>query len=171
MLKPIGAILIILTTTWMGFIVSKQYSDRPKQLRQLRSALQSLEAEIVYGLTPIQLAAEHLATQLPKPLSIFFKTLSNALVDSKDNLQAVWENSIHSFWPNTALKKNEKEILLQFGATLGKQDSENQTKQIQLTLAHLEREEKEARVAQTKYEKMSKSLGFLSGILIVLLLI
>ena len=54
---------------------------------------------------------------------------------------------------------------------LGKSDKYHQQKQILLTLAHLEREESEAIDLQGKYEKMMKSLGFLSGLLLIILLI
>jgi stage III sporulation protein AB len=58
----------------------------------------------------------------------------------------------------------------QFGATLGQHDREHQQKQIRLTLNHLEREEGDAIESQNRYEKMLKSLGFLTGLLIVILM-
>lgn len=171
MMKIIGGMIIIAATTAIGFLIARQYSDRPKQLRQLRSALQSLEAEIMYGLTPVKDAAIHLSEQLPEPLASFFSRLVVRLNEGAPTLQLAWNETIEVFWQETALKNSEKEIMHQFGATLGKHDSENQKKQIQMALVHLEREELEAREAQAKYEKMMKSLGFLAGILIVLLLV
>lgn len=171
MIRIVGAILILTATTMIGFLVSKKYHDRPKQLRQWRSALQSLEAEIVYGLTPIEDAARRLSEQLPRPLCLFFADLSERLETGDGSLETIWQETVQRFWPNTALDTVEKEVLLQFGATLGKQDAGNQKKHIRLALSHLEREETEARDAQARYEKMAKSLGFLAGVLIVLLLI
>lgn len=52
MIKIIGAILILASTSWGGMEFSKLLSQRPKQIRALKSALQSLEAEIMYGHTP-----------------------------------------------------------------------------------------------------------------------
>ncbi|TCP31174.1 stage III sporulation protein AB [Scopulibacillus darangshiensis] len=170
MTKIIGALIIIMATTLAGFILARRYSDRPKQLRQLRNALQSLEAEIMYGLTPVKEASVHLSEQLPEPLASFFSQLVVKLNDGAESLQTAWDETIEVFWHQTALKSSEKEILHQFGATLGKHDSENQKKQIQMALSHLEREESDARDMQAKYEKMTKSLGFLTGLLVVLLL-
>jgi stage III sporulation protein AB len=59
----------------------------------------------------------------------------------------------------------------QFGETLGRHDRFSQQKQIMLTLTHLEREEGNSIESQAKYEKMVKSLGFLSGLLLIILLI
>ena len=71
----------------------------------------------------------------------------------------------------TALKEGELEIMKQFGETLGQYDHEIQQNYIRLTMVHLEREEGDAIEQQQRYEKMMKSLGVLTGILIVLLLI
>lgn len=167
----IGAIFIILSTTWAGFELSRHLSERPKQLRMLRTALQSLEAEIMYGHTPLHEASRKLAAQLPKPISIIFERFSQKLTTMETTVKIAWEESLQEIWKITALKKSEYEILIQFGETLGKHDRATEQKQIILTLTHLEREESEARDKQQKYEKMMKSLGFLSGLLIVILLL
>jgi stage III sporulation protein AB len=170
-MKWLGALLIVATTTLGGFAWAKQFSERPRQLRQLKVALQSLEAEIMYGLTPLDEACAHLAKQLQKPLSLFFQQFSIRLSRGSTDVQTAWEESIDEIWHHTALRNGEREVMLQFGATLGRHDREHQQKQIRLTLSHLEREEAEAKDAQDRYEKMIKSLGFLAGLLLVLLLI
>ncbi|HSU80540.1 MAG TPA: stage III sporulation protein SpoIIIAB [Candidatus Angelobacter sp.] len=170
-MKLIGAILVLIASSLIGFTFSARFRERPKQLSQLRSALQSLEAEITYGLTPVYEAALHLAGQMPEPVNRFFGTLAERIETGKGQpLSQIWQETLEAFWPKTALKKNEKEVWRQFGLTLGQSDRANQQKYIQLALSHLEREEKEARSAQQQYEKMVKSLGFLGGILIILLL-
>lgn len=59
-----------------GFSYAKRYSERPRQLRLLKSALQSLEAEIMYGHTPLSEAAERLVKQMPKPLNWIFQSFA-----------------------------------------------------------------------------------------------
>ena len=170
MIKLLGAILIILATTWTGFEVAKQLTERSRQLRDLKTALQSLEAEIMYGHTPLHEAARRLADQLPNPLQSFFSIFAKKLVESETTVRDAWEESLKEIWGKTALKKNEFEIMKQFGETLGRHDRISQQKQILLTLTHLEREEREARDKQQQYEKMLKSIGFLAGLLLIILL-
>lgn len=170
MIKIIGAALIIIATTWTGFEASRHLTERPRQLRQLKAALQSLEAEIMYGHTPLHEAARRLTSQLSKPLSWFFETFSKKLMNSDTTVRDAWEESLLEVWKLTALKQGEFEIMKQFGETLGRHDRISQQKQIRLALTHLEREEADAYDKQTKYEKMVKSLGFLSGLLLVILL-
>lgn len=67
-------------------------------------------------------------------------------------------------------EKSEYEVLKQFGETLGIHDRISQQKHIKLALTHLEASEADAEQAQAKNEKMIKSLGFLAGLLLILLL-
>ncbi|MCH6266675.1 MULTISPECIES: stage III sporulation protein SpoIIIAB [Neobacillus] len=170
MVKLIGAIFIVVATTFTGFEAARNLSERPKQLRALKFALQSLEAEIMYGHTPLHEAARRLAAQMAKPLSTFFESFAGKLTNSETTVKEAWESSLKEIWKSTALKQGEYEIMRQFGETLGRHDRFSQQKHIMLTLSHLEREEAEAVQAQAKYEKMVKSLGFLSGLLLIILL-
>ncbi|MET1247805.1 stage III sporulation protein SpoIIIAB [Sporolactobacillus sp. STCC-11] len=171
MIKLIGSLFILFASTAGGLLLARQYRDRPREIRQWRSALQSIEAEIVYGRVPVDQMAEDLSRQIPMPLSHFFRLLKEQLCSEGLPLQEAWSNSVEQFWPRTSMKQPEKEIMLQFGSTLGTEDAENQKKHIQLALAHLEREESDARQSQKANEKMMRSLGFLTGVLVVLLFI
>ena len=118
MIKIVGAILILFATTWTGFEVAKQLTERPRQLRALKTALQSLEAEIMYGHTPLHEAARRLSQQLPSPINGFFNKFGNKLNSSETTVRDAWEESLKEIWGKTALKKGEFEIMKQFGETL-----------------------------------------------------
>ncbi|WP_246944584.1 stage III sporulation protein SpoIIIAB [Bacillus pinisoli] len=170
MVKLLGALFILLATTWTGFEAAKHLSERPRQLRQLKVALQSLEAEIMYGHLPLYDACTHISKQLKKPLSWFFEDFAKRLKEGTGNVREAWHDSLIEVKRFTAFKQGEIEVLQQFGETLGQHDRTSQQKHIMLALTHLEREEQEARDKQAKYEKMIKSLGFLSGLLLIVLL-
>ncbi|WP_338079358.1 stage III sporulation protein SpoIIIAB [Aquibacillus halophilus] len=155
----------------MGFELARKLNDRPKQIVQLKNALQILEAEILYGQSPIIEACENLSRQLPKPISWLFKGISEDLRKHPGNLYDIWHKNLDGFWPLVSLGVNEKEILRQFGRTLGQHDFTQQQKHIHLALTHLDRELQEAQDYQYRYSKMVKTLGFLTGLLVVLLLI
>ncbi|KKK33230.1 stage III sporulation protein SpoAB [Mesobacillus campisalis] len=170
MIKLLGAALIITATTWTGIEASRHFSERPRQLRQLKSALQALEAEIMFGHAPLHEASRKIGNQLTEPVSSIFATFANKLESAETTAGAAWEESLKLTWKDTALRRGEFEILKQFGETLGRHDRYSQQKQIILTMTHLEREEADACDRQLKYEKMVKSLGFLSGLLLIILL-
>ncbi|QPA30015.1 stage III sporulation protein SpoIIIAB [Thermaerobacillus caldiproteolyticus] len=169
-MKLVGACLILLATTWTGFEASRFLSERPLQLRQLKAALQSLEAEIMYGHTPLVEAASHIAKQITLPLSRLFDEFAANLQMGEASVKEAWEQSLKEVWKSTALKQGEFEIMKQFGETLGQYDRIAQQKQIALALVHLEREEQDALEKKARYEKMAKSLGVLTGLLLIILL-
>lgn len=170
-MKWIGALLFIGTTTWVGFEWSQALSNRPKHIRQLKNALQILEAEILYSQLPLQDAFTTISRQIPDPMKSFFQALSTSMQEDKKDLVGLWDNHVNVLLKESALGSNEGEILKQFGRTLGQHDFHQQQKHIQLTVSHLDRELQEARDHQFKYSKMAKSLGVLCGLFIVLLLL
>ncbi|TXC92315.1 stage III sporulation protein SpoAB [Metabacillus litoralis] len=170
MIKWVGAILIVIATTWVGFEAAKHLSERTRQIRQLKVALQSLEAEIMYGHTSLIVAAQNISKQTPKPLAWFFEQFAEKLLIGHTSVKVAWEESLQDIWKFTAFKQGEYEVLKQFGETLGQHDRISQQKHIKLTLTHLEREEADAIDRQTRYERMVRSLGVLTGVLLVILL-
>lgn len=170
-MKWIGALLFIGITTWIGFEWSHKLNKRPKHIRQLKSALQILEAEMLYSQVPLQEAFKTIASQIPQPTKLFFSELSQGMEENNANLTQLWDKKLAKFIQVSSLGSNEKEILQQFGRTIGQHDFYQQQKHIHLTISHLDRELEEARDNQYKYAKMARSLGFLCGLFIVILLI
>ncbi|MGD9678011.1 MAG: stage III sporulation protein SpoIIIAB [Vulcanibacillus sp.] len=171
MLKLIGATLIIVVSTFAGFYIARTYKERPLQLRILQQAFQMLETEIVYGLVALDIIMKHIGDRLPKNLNLIF-------LDMSENLQSLdgsstfncWKKAIDKNFQSTELKKQDKEILVNFGQTLGCSDRDDQMKHIRLTIKNLETEEMLAREEQKTYEGLSKNIGILLGILVVILI-
>jgi len=170
-MKWIGALLFISITTWAGFEWSRKLSNRPTEIRQLKSALQILEAEMLYSQLPLRSAFTIIAKQIPWPTKLLFEKLASGMEGNQVDLMNLWESCVAELMATSSLSHNEKEVLMQFGRTLGQHDFAQQQKHIQLTTTHLERELEEARDNHYKYGKMAKSLGFLCGLFIVILLI
>jgi stage III sporulation protein AB len=169
-MKWLGALLLISATTYAGFEFARRFTNRPRQIRQLKNALQVLEAEIVFGQSSIHDVFLYLSKQLPNPLAHFFTMLTEQLqINQHMTLYSIWKKTLDQFWPKTAMKKIEKEIMEQFGQTLGQHDFIQQQKHIQLALSHLDRELVNAEEENKKYGHMSKSLGVLAGLFLILL--
>ncbi|MGM9987093.1 MAG: stage III sporulation protein SpoIIIAB [Bacillaceae bacterium] len=170
MLKLIGMLAILLSTTWYGFYFSKKVSDRPKQLRMLKNGLQSLEAEIVFSQLPLSDACEKISLQFKEPLAQLFQKFATNLRMGLLNVNDAWKESVQAIKNKSALTEEDCQILLQFGETLGLHDRISQQKHILLTMNHLNRMETEAVERQQQYEKMAKMMGVLVGLLLVIIL-
>jgi stage III sporulation protein AB len=171
MVKLIGAILILFSASMVGWQIGKYYAFRPVQLRTLLVALQMLETEIVYGLTPLHRAFVKTGHRIQKEVGQIFLTTAELLITEEAVTAAEGLNkAIEKHWPQTALRKEEKQVLMSLGEVLGSSDRHDQQKHLRLAITHLRGLEEEARVEQAKYEKMYKSLGFLGGLLVVILM-
>jgi stage III sporulation protein AB len=170
-MKWIGALFILFSTTWLGYYFAGKLSERTKELRGWKLALQSLEAEIMYSQLPLQEASKRIASQLNGPINSFLLNFANQLETSANSAKEAWKKSLEEYSKKVSIKETDLQVLLQFGETIGMHDKYSQQKQIILALKQLEREEQEAIDSQVNYERMSKMLGVLSGLLIVILLV
>jgi stage III sporulation protein AB len=171
LLKFVGALLVLLAGTLFGFFQAQQLSRRPKQIRQLILALGRLETEIAYGFTHLPDALTALSRQSAEPLSRMFGQMADQLnAAAGRSVNEIWQAAVRDGWKLTSMKEAEKEIMLQLGVTLGQTDREDQVKHLRLGVAQLQAEEELARDEQKRYEKMWKSLGVLSGALVVILI-
>ncbi|MBZ4644733.1 MAG: stage sporulation protein [Clostridia bacterium] len=171
-LKIIGCILIIGSTTIMGYSLANKYAKRPEELRALQAALQMLEAEIVFSVNPLPDAFEKISRYVPESIKQIFE-YSSHLLKQRTGMTAreAWALSINKLSRDMHLQKEDKEILIAFGNSLGCSDRENQIKNIHLACSKLSMEEKKAEVLKEKNERLYKNLGLLGGLLIALLLI
>lgn len=171
MIKLLGAVLILITTTCLGFQRAKRYADRPRQIRQLQSALSLLRTEIGYGTRPLVKACEQIGKRIQSPISDLFIQLQYNLEHfDGSSTNDCFKSAVDQEWDKTVLTDAEKGIVLDFGRTLGASDREDQLQHLALAEANLKIEETKAREEQAKNEKMYKTIGILCGALIIILM-
>jgi stage III sporulation protein AB len=171
MIKIVGALITITSCTLAGILWANNYANRTRQIRELQNALTYMETEILYGHTPLDAILNSISLRVKEPLASLFKQISEDLLHRNSTIQECWSRAIQDYWRVTSMKENEKEILLQLGKTLGQSDAINQQKHIRVALNHLQTEEMDALDQQKRYEKMTRILGFLIGVLIVIIVI
>ncbi|WP_078597080.1 stage III sporulation protein SpoIIIAB [Evansella clarkii] len=170
-MKLAGALLIILAATVFGWEFSSRLSRRTRQIRELKLAFEALETEMVFGMTPLPLACSKVGKQAGPLLGRFFEKVADGLCTEEASASEIWQRTLYTWKDTSDLSAAEINILQQFGQTLGQQDMENQRKQIRLAISYFNQEEEQAAESQKKYESMYKSLGFLGGALIVLIML
>lgn len=126
---------------------------------------------MVYGQEPIHQVLNKISKQLTPPLGYIFYDISEQLIKSSESLNNVWEQIFIQKWHHTAMKEREKEIITQFGQTLGIHNLEQQQKQIQLAKVHLQRELSDASEEEKRFSNMFRALGVLFGLLLTLIFI
>jgi len=163
--------MVLVSASMVGWQISRTYVKRPVQLRALLVALQMLETEIVYGLTPLQRAFFKVGQRVNKEVGNLFLSAAELLEQGRAlSAEESLQKAMMRHWPQTAFRKQEQEVLASLAQVLGSSDREDQQKHLRLAVTHLRGLEEEARAEQDKYEKMYKSLGFLGGLLAVILM-
>ena len=61
MLKIVGGLLGVLSTTVFGFLKGKEYSDRVKELQYMKKLILMLKGEVEYARTPLSEAFFHIS--------------------------------------------------------------------------------------------------------------
>lgn len=171
-LKIIGSIIVLVSSGFLGYVLSRDCSRRPSELRELQGLLQMFENEISYLSNLITDAFERIYGASRSSAAIFFKaTVNNLCADDSLNASQAWEKAVSENIRITALNKEDEVILISFGKMLGNSDLEGQIKNIRLTLNQLKMQEQKAEASRVKNELMYRRLGILGGLAIVIILI
>jgi|SRR5690625_842809 len=170
-IKYVGALLVLFASTWVGLQISFQLKQRPQHIRQLIDALTILEAEMLYSQLSLQDAFFRVAKRVEEPAHSFFHQLANNLFTENQMFNDHWDKQLEQFMTLSFLDDIDKQIIKQFGQTLGQHDYEQQEKNIRLTITYLQRQREEAIKRADQYSKLAKMLGILCGLFIILLLL
>lgn len=170
--KVIGGILLVAAFSLAGLSVADNYRRRPEELREILSALQILETEIMYGAVPLPDALQHIEQCSGGPIRELFAGV-RAMLRSGQGLTAgeAWKISLAAVFPASALSETDRAILANFGGSLGISDREDQVKHINLAREQLKREEARAAEESSRCVRLWRYLGFLTGLAVFLAVI
>lgn len=169
-LRLLGGIMVVVSSSAIGFLIANSYHERPMVLRNLQAALSMLETEMNYGHTPLPKALENVSSKCEIQISKLFFNTRKYLMSREYMASEAWEKALDEFCKDCNLSDADLEILRAFGKYLGSTNKENQIRNIELTLSHLRQQEIIALEKKQKNEKLWRYLGVLFGIMIFLLL-
>lgn len=172
LLKLAGCLMVILSSSAIGYVYSKRFSDRPQHLRMIQVQLQLLETEIGYMRNTIAEAFKKISMIDNSPTAEIFRH-AGIYIENRDFASAyeAWAASVRSNIQKTALNSEDEELLISFGKSLGCTDCDGQVRNIRNMLSQLKVQEQKSETERLKNEKMCRNLGILSGIAVVILLI
>lgn len=165
LVKITGTILLIASFGLVGHLVAESFTRRPRELRQIQSALQMLETEMAYGASPLPEALGRISQFCGEPVKSICRTAETQLRSGRGvTAGEAWVAAVNQVFPDTVLSEADRQALVDFGATLGISDREDQMKHLKLTREQLKREETRADEDGEKSARMWKYLGLLTGL-------
>ncbi len=155
----------------LGILFSNRLSLRHRELKSMRSFMQMLETEIIYGATPLPVALYNISNKSEGLLSRFFAAVSKSLTDrSFYTVKDAWIYSTEEVLMESSLQRADIELIKSFGNILGCSDREDQKKHFELFYLQLKHQEDAAQEEIKRSAKMYRSLGFLLGIAVFVVL-
>lgn len=157
------------TSSTIGILLSKKFSNRVKLLKDLKNALNIFEVKINFSFETIPEIFKDISNKIDGTAGKMFSQTLKYM--NEDNLIAgeAWEKSVETNGYN--LKKDDINSLKTLGKLLGRTDIEGQISQIELVSSFLEKQLNDAVESKNKNEKMYKKLGIIVGLVLVIVLI
>lgn len=161
-LKIIGSVLIVLSTTIVGFSLAKGLELRKKFLISFLEFLYNLQVNIRYLSDDIFSLIRKSATN----------NHMNYFADECDgNFEDYWNLSINKIPLAYRLSEDEYSLLKDFGCGLGTTDVEGQIQHIELYKKLFETQIQKAEFSQKNKSRLYIVMGFFIGAITVLLII
>jgi stage III sporulation protein AB len=171
-IKIIGSLIIIISSTYYGISISKKYVKRVENIRNFQISLKIIESEISFLQTPVIEVFEKVDMNLGGRVGKVFK---DTVLKYKKNkgiiISNLFENELVKAKEELFLNKEDIEVISSFCRQLGLSDINNQINIINHAYCKLELNEKEAQADKEKNVKLIRSLGLLFGVMLVLIFI
>lgn len=162
--------LVVFGCGYLGISFAGGLERRIRQLEILEQLFRQLEFNIVFLLRPFPEALKSVADSHKGPMGTLFSGIADCVTRKPDLSPEKAFQFVLDDAENVHLKKEEQEILGDFFRHIGAGDREKAGDGIRVTVAKLRSLHEQVTAEQKKDGKLWRSMGFLSGIFIVLLL-
>lgn len=170
-IKFLGAVFIMLSTTLIGLIYSYKNDYRVYELNEVKKMLSVLSSEINFGLSTMPEALKTIATRVEMPLKLVIEQILKDMLDNREGgLAVIWRENFIKM-DNTYLNNDDISVIADMSKTLGYADSSIQLRSIAEVEKYIDFEISEIYKSNSKTKKMYQSMGVLCGMLVVIVLI
>ena len=169
MIRLLGALLTAGGGAFLGLSAARRLKRRARVLRQLAGALEQMDREVAFRLTPMPRLMEQLAAW-PEPVGTLF-------ANCRKGMEALGEQSLAEIWRRALaetdldLEGRAAAVLDELGEVLGRFEESGVRSALARAAAELAREGELAREDGEKRGRMYQVLGLAWGGLLVILLL
>lgn len=172
MLKLFGAMLVIGSCFAFAQKAVKSSQKQLSALKELYTFLTDLSQEIAFRLEPIPQLLEKFGAEEKEVLPSFAQQLNTMIKQDKHRpLREIWQEALSQYAEKIKLPRKALNILYALGDHLGEADYETETARLQAGAESLLKLHQSLEQDNIKAEKLTRSLGVLLGIFIVILLL
>ncbi len=168
MVRYVGAVLVFISCAGFGFRIAAAHRREVRSLRKFVLALDLIECELQYQLTPLPELCEHAGKRSSDTIRWVFESLSDAL---KQKTSPDVDNCMRNILDGTdKLTRLEKRLFRNLGSSLGHFDLTGQLKGLQGVRSECMRELDRLEKNQPERLKSYQTLGMCAGAALVIIL-
>ena len=136
MIKYFMLILVFISSSLIGRLISKKYIDRVEELKEIKNALNIFKSKIKFTYEPLQEIFKQISNMVNKNIGNIFKNAKDIM---KEKTAAIaWEEAVEN--SNTNLKEEDLQVLKNLSKLLGISDIDGKISQIEVTESFIERQ-------------------------------
>lgn len=170
MLRLAGAVLLAAGPALIGFHAASRLARRPRLLRELNAALEQMEREISFRLTPLPELFSRMATEYSGPVAALFACCARNMDDlGQRSLSQIWRQALDE--ASLDLEGRGQRAMEELGDVLGRYDGDNLRGALRQTCGELSAAAEEAEREREGKGRMDQVLGLTAGAFLVILLI
>ena len=166
MFKIIGMIVIVISTSMIGISCSEKLKKRAGELGLVCHMIEEMSLLIRYRALTVYELIENLKKN---SMLCTLPFLNEFKADNGLPFKTSWEENVVNI--HTFMNDGDIKLLKTLGGTLGTSDIDGQLQSLEVYKADFKRLEKEAIAAYEKKAKLYRSLGFLCGMFVSIMLI
>lgn len=170
MLRLVGAALLVAGPAMAGFLAAQRLARRPRVLRELMRALEQMEREITFRLTPLPQLFTALSQLYKDPVGeLFAQCVEGLNALGALPVAEIWRDALRT--ADLDLDERSLRALQELGDVLGQYDEQGLHTALKRAGAELEAAAELAELERERKGRMDQVLGLTAGAFLAILLI
>lgn len=158
---------IVSASSGIGILLSKRYSNREKEIKEMKSALNMFLTKIKFTYEPIPNLFMEISNKIGGNVGMIFSRASLRM--KEETAGDAWQNALDDVEHN--FNAEDISVLKSLSKLLGQTDLDGQISQIEVVNQFLTSQLENASEEKKKNEKMYRTLGIITGLTIAVILI
>lgn len=168
-IKSIGLLIVFIMCSYIGITYSKKFSNRVRDLEEIKNALYIFKAKIKYTYKPLSEIFCEISDEVNLNIAKIFKTTNKYL--NNYIASEAWKKAVNECCNDVYFNKEDLQAICNLSKILGNSDLDGQINNIELTCSLIDIQLEKARKEEQKNTKLFKTLGAGIGLAIVIVLI
>jgi len=172
MLRLLAGVLILFGSTGFSFNICQEMRQRLNHIKQMQEIFRLFQSEVSYSKSSFPELCLAVSDRVSEPYRTVMKEIYKQVAEkSGTQFPEIWRIKMGQCLEKMPVKKEEKDIFLEFGNRIGFIDWEAQAGMLEKSRIQLEELYMQLKGATENKEKVITSMGVLGGLMLVIILI